>query len=113
VKTGVQGISNYSRTLDSGFRRNDGKRRLRTFYEIIRYVIVKTTGRVFCQDMPELTKAKNGEKKCPGRKSRKREDSDGFIKEIALLQRPRRSSKKRQSQSIPDWKHRYPSKVVA
>ena len=70
-------------------------------------------GRVFCQNMLELIKAKSGEKNCPGRKSRKREDSDGFKKEIALLQMPRRSSKKRQSQSILDWIHRYPSKVVA
>jgi len=30
VKTGVQRISNDLKTLDSGFRRNDGKR---TFYE--------------------------------------------------------------------------------
>jgi hypothetical protein len=50
--------------------------------------------------MLELIKAKNGEKNCPTRKNRKREDSDDFIKEIAPLQTPRRSSKKRQSQPI-------------
>ena len=50
--------------------------------------------------MLELIKAKNGEKNCPARKNRKREDSDDFRKEIVLLQTPRRSSKKRQSQSI-------------
>ena len=50
--------------------------------------------------MLELIKAKSGERNCPGRKSRKREDSDDFIKEIALLQTPRRSSKKRQNQPI-------------
>jgi hypothetical protein len=48
----------------------------------------------------ELIKGKNGEKNCPARKNRKREDSDDFRKEIAPLQTPRRSSKKRQSQPI-------------
>jgi hypothetical protein len=48
----------------------------------------------------ELIKARNGGKNCPARKNRKREDSDDFRKEIALLQTPRRSSKKRQSQPI-------------
>jgi hypothetical protein len=48
----------------------------------------------------ELIKGKNGGKNCPVRKSRKREDSDDFRKEIAPLQTPRRSSKKRQSQPI-------------
>jgi hypothetical protein len=50
--------------------------------------------------MLELIKAKNGEKNCPARKNREREDSDDFRKEIAPLQTPRRSSKKRQSQPI-------------
>ena len=50
--------------------------------------------------MQELIKAKNGEKNYPARKNRKREDSDDFRKEIALLQTPRRLSKKRQSQPI-------------
>jgi hypothetical protein len=50
----------------------------------------------------ELIKAKNGKKNCPARKNRKREDSDDFIKEIAPLQTPRRSSKKRQNQPIPN-----------
>jgi hypothetical protein len=50
--------------------------------------------------MLELIKGKNGEKNCPARKSRKREDSDDFRKEMAPLQTPRRSSKKRQSQPI-------------
>jgi hypothetical protein len=50
--------------------------------------------------MPELIKAKNGEKNCPAGKNRKREDSDDFRKEIAPLQTPRWSSKKRQSQPI-------------
>ena len=50
--------------------------------------------------MLEIIKAENGEKNCPARKNRKREDSDDFIKEIAPLQTLRRSSKKRQSQSI-------------
>jgi hypothetical protein len=50
--------------------------------------------------MLELIKAKNGEKNCPARKSREREDSDDFIKEIAPLQTPRRSSKERQSRPI-------------
>jgi hypothetical protein len=48
----------------------------------------------------ELIKGKNGEKNCPARKSRKREDSDDFRKEIAPLQTPGRSSKKRKSQRI-------------
>jgi hypothetical protein len=50
--------------------------------------------------MLELIKAKNGEKNCPVRKNREREDSDDFIKEITPLQTPRRSSKKKQSQPI-------------
>jgi hypothetical protein len=50
--------------------------------------------------MLELIKAKNGEKNCPARKNRKREDNDDFIKEIVRLQTPRRSSKKRQSQPM-------------
>ena len=50
--------------------------------------------------MLELTKAKKGEKNCPARKNRKREDSGDFIKETALLQTPRRSRKKRQRQTI-------------
>jgi hypothetical protein len=35
VKTGVQRICNSLKTLDSGFRRNDGKTHLQTFYETI------------------------------------------------------------------------------
>jgi hypothetical protein len=35
VKTGVQMIRNCLKTLDSGFRRNDGKWYLLTFYESI------------------------------------------------------------------------------
>jgi len=50
--------------------------------------------------MLELIKAKNGGKNCPARKNRKREDNNDFIKEIAPLQTPRRSSKKRQNQPI-------------
>jgi len=48
----------------------------------------------------ELIRLKNGEKNCPARKNRKREDSDDFRKEIAPLQTPRWSSKKRQRQPI-------------
>jgi hypothetical protein len=50
--------------------------------------------------MLELIKSKNGEKNCPARRNRKREDNDDFIKEIVRLQTPRRSRKKRQNQSI-------------
>jgi hypothetical protein len=35
VKTGVQGIYNSLKMLDSGFRRNDGKPQFQAFYEII------------------------------------------------------------------------------
>jgi hypothetical protein len=45
-------------------------------------------------------KAKSGEKNCPARKSRKKREEDNFKKEIAPRQRPKRSSKKRQSQPI-------------
>ena len=38
VKTGVQGIYNYSKRLDSGFRRNDRKVYFLTFYETIIYL---------------------------------------------------------------------------
>ena len=33
VKTGVQSFSYYSKTLDSGFRRNDGKSQFSAFRE--------------------------------------------------------------------------------
>ena len=36
MKTGVQGVYKALKTLDSGFRRNDGKRPFSTFYECIR-----------------------------------------------------------------------------
>ena len=36
VKTGVQSIYKALKRLDSGFRRNDGKPRFQTFYEIIK-----------------------------------------------------------------------------
>jgi hypothetical protein len=48
----------------------------------------------------EFIKAKSGGKNCPVRKNRKREDSDGFTKEIPPLQTRRRSGKKRQNQAI-------------
>jgi hypothetical protein len=35
VKTGVQKIHNELKTLDSGFRRNDGKGRFPAFFEAI------------------------------------------------------------------------------
>ena len=50
--------------------------------------------------MLELIKARNGEKNCPATKNRKREDNNDFIKEIAPLQTPGRSSKKRQNRPI-------------
>jgi hypothetical protein len=63
-------------------------------------------GRVLWQNVLEFTEAKSGEKNCLARRSRKREDSDDFIKEIALLQTPRRSSKRSQNQLILDSIHR-------
>jgi hypothetical protein len=36
VKTGVQGIHKLWHLLDSGFRRNDGKRSFQTFYQTIK-----------------------------------------------------------------------------
>ncbi|OGP64632.1 MAG: hypothetical protein A2170_04885 [Deltaproteobacteria bacterium RBG_13_53_10] len=50
MKTGVQEIRNELKTLDSGFRRNDGKRRFSTFYETIEderlqfFVFAETNG---------------------------------------------------------------------
>jgi hypothetical protein len=61
--------------------------------------------RALCQNMLELIKAKSDEKNCPAWKSRKREDKNDFIKEIALRQTPKRSRKKRQSQPILDLIH--------
>ena len=43
---------------------------------------------------------KSGEESCPARKSRRREDSGDFIKEVALLRIPIRSIKKRQNRSV-------------
>ncbi len=37
MKTGVQRTYNYLKGLDSGFRRNDRKAYLQTFYEIINF----------------------------------------------------------------------------
>ena len=37
MKTGVQRTYNYLKGLDSGFRRNDRKAYLQTFYEIIKF----------------------------------------------------------------------------
>jgi len=39
VKTGVQGIINKLKTLDSGFRRNDKNRAKETIYETIKFWI--------------------------------------------------------------------------
>ena len=35
METGVQESGKYLKELDSGFRRNDGKTKIQTFYEII------------------------------------------------------------------------------
>ena len=59
-------------------------------------------GRVLCQNMREPIKAKSGEKKWRARKSRKREDNDDSRKTIAPHRTPKRSSKKRPSQPIPN-----------
>jgi hypothetical protein len=48
----------------------------------------------------EFIKAKSDGKNCLARKSRKREDSDGCIKETLPLQTRRRSGKKGQNQTI-------------
>jgi hypothetical protein len=48
----------------------------------------------------EFIKAKSDAKSCLAKKSRKREDSDGFTKEIPPLQKRRRSGRKRQNQTI-------------
>jgi hypothetical protein len=48
----------------------------------------------------EFIEEKSGGKNCLVRKSRKREDSDGFIKGIPPLQTQRRSYRKRQNQAI-------------
>jgi hypothetical protein len=36
VEAGVQGSCKYLKELDSGLRRNDGKKKIQTFYEIIK-----------------------------------------------------------------------------
>jgi hypothetical protein len=41
VKTGVQGIHDALKTLDSGFRRNDGTGAFSTFYERIKHPFAK------------------------------------------------------------------------
>jgi hypothetical protein len=53
--------------------------------------------REFCQNDMEPIKAKNGEKNYPARKSRTKEESASFIKEIAPRRTPKRLSKKRTS----------------
>jgi len=52
--------------------------------------------------MLEPIRAKSGEKNWRARKSRKREDNDDSTKKIAPRRTPKRSSKKRPSQPIPD-----------
>jgi hypothetical protein len=44
VETGVQENCNYLKALDSGFRRNDGKTKIQTFYETI--LIGRNSGEV-------------------------------------------------------------------
>ena len=56
--------------------------------------------------MLELLKPKNAGKNCPARRNRKRKDNGDFIKEILLLQPPRRPSEERQSQPILN-RHRF------
>ena len=41
MKTGVQESCKYLNELDSGFRRNDGKMKIQTFYEIIKNSLSK------------------------------------------------------------------------
>jgi hypothetical protein len=48
--------------------------------------------------MLERIRAKSGEKNCPARKSRKREEDDDSKRQMGPRQTPKRSSKKRQSQ---------------
>jgi hypothetical protein len=61
--------------------------------------------------MPELTKAKSEEKNCPARRSRKREDKDDFIKEIAARPTQKRPSKKRPA-SQPLTRQVFPGKKL-
>ena len=61
------------------------------------------TRREFCQNDVELIKAKNGEKNYPARKSRTKEESASFKKEIAPRRTPKRLSKKRTSRPTLDW----------
>jgi hypothetical protein len=45
VKTGVQSLYNYIKSLDSGLRRNDEKMNLETFCECINFI----KGRISCR----------------------------------------------------------------
>jgi len=56
----------------------------------------------FCQNDLEFIKARSGAKNYPARKSRKKEDSASFIKEIAPHRIPKRLSKKRTSRPTLD-----------
>jgi hypothetical protein len=66
-------------------------------------MIVFRPRREFCQNDVELIKAKNGEKNYPARKSRTKEESASFIKEMAPRRTPKRLSKKRTSRPTLDW----------
>jgi hypothetical protein len=58
--------------------------------------------RVHCQSTGELIKAKSGEKKCPAKKSRKREGSASLAKEITPRRTLKRLSRKRPSRPTLD-----------
>jgi hypothetical protein len=55
--------------------------------------------------MRELIRARNGEKKWPARKSRKREDNDDFIKTITPRRTPKGQSNQKKSQPIRNSTH--------
>jgi hypothetical protein len=61
--------------------------------------------------MLDLIKAKSDEKNCPARKSRKREDSDDLIKEIALRRTPKGSRRKKKV-SHPLTRYTFPRKTL-
>jgi hypothetical protein len=50
----------------------------------------------------ELLKAKSGKRNYPARKSRKRKDSDGCIREMARLKKPRSSCRERPRKPTPN-----------
>jgi len=82
VKIGVQGIYNYSKRLDSGFRRNDRKVYFQTFYETINSGMM---GKENKKEINEEIQRERIEKALEQGYKRRKEESQSIAKEFEFL----------------------------